>query len=392
MLLSFKKYPLTIFILNWVVLLVIAAVFFSTVLSYRLDFSYTTPTHFNPQLPNWAQHTLAPWANFDGIHYLQIAGNGYVDQGRFLPLYPGLIAVSSFVLDGATTFSTKQVLIAQVLSLVIFLSMIVVWLKLLTKQQSSTQAHWTLALFLAFPTSFFLISIYSESLFLLLVGLTFLLAQHKKWSWALIPAALLSVTRLTGFVMIPTLAFLFWQENKFPPLMPFIAKHWLRLLSFTLPIIPLLLYAYFNYLKWGDELYFVHAHGQLSNGRETSSIVLLPITLFRYLKIFTSLSPQLHEFRVAALELLSFLMMASLFIWSWVKKVPQHYLLFAGLALLIPTLSGTLTGFPRYSLAALPLFIVLADLPKNTKLGLISIGILLQLLLLSWFVTGYFVA
>jgi Gpi18-like mannosyltransferase len=373
-------------------LTLIGVVFVTTQFAvYRSDFAYTSINHFNPELPLWLQKSFVPLANFDGVHYLQIAGEGYVDQGRFLPLYPGLLAIPTQLFN-AKTFGSVQLLVSVVISWSIFVAMIWIWQKLLLLDHKHDQVWWTLLFFISFPTSFFLISIYSEALFLLLAGLSFWLARKGKWGMALLPAALLSVTRLTGFVMIPTLVFMYWQQRHFQDLRTFIPKHFWRLVSFALPILPLLAYAYFNFSKWGDWLYFVNAHGALGNSRSTSSLVFPLITLYRYLKILISLSPVLHEFKVAALELASFFAISGLFVWGFVKKVRWEYLFFSGLAISIPILSGTLTGFPRYSLAALPLLSSLSTLPKNWKLALIATGFILQAALLALHASGYFVA
>jgi hypothetical protein len=371
---------------------IIVVVFLSTqFISHRPDFAYTSINHFNPQMPTWLQQTLVPLANFDGVHYLQIAGEGYVDQGRFLPLYPGLLAVPTQLLQ-AKTFGVTQLLLSLAITWSIFASVLLVWHKLLSLDFKQPQVFWTLLFFISFPTSFFLVSIYSEALFLLLAGVTFLLARKGKWGWALLPAALLTITRLTGFVMIPTLAFMYWQVHTFENPLLLVRKHFWRLASFSLPIVPLLIYSYFNYQKWGDWLYFVNAHGALGNSRSTSGLVFPLVTLYRYFKILTSLSPTLHEFKVAIIELLSLFAICGLFAWSAIKKIRLEYLLFSGLAISIPILSGTLTGFPRYCLVALPLLGTLSTLPKNWKISLIATGFIAQAALLTLHASGYFIA
>jgi hypothetical protein len=377
---------------TWILLLTFAATIFHSQLTYRPDFAYTSVNHFNTALPTWTQHFLTPWANFDGVHYLQIAGNGYVDQGRFLPLFPGILATLNWLTGGAATFSTQQLLLSWLVSLTLFVAAIVVWYQLLTIDYKINQVLWALALILAFPTSFFLISIYTESVFLLLAGLAMLLAKRKQWWWALLPAALLTITRLTGFVIIPTLVYMKWQHDRPKSLVTFLPKNMVWLVGLGTTVLPLIGYAYFNFITWGDWLFFVKAHGALGNSRATTSIVLPPITLVRYARILLSLSPQLHEFKVAFLELGTFFAMTAIAVAAWFKKVPREYLLLGSLAMIIPMLSGTLTGFPRYSLAAVPLVLAFVELKPTFKFGLVVISFVLQLLLLSWFVTGYFVA
>ena len=57
------------------------------------DFTYI----YNPLSwpPSFSTLILFPWANFDGIHYLNIAQYGYINQARFFPLFPLGISVLS---------------------------------------------------------------------------------------------------------------------------------------------------------------------------------------------------------------------------------------------------------------------------------------------------------
>lgn len=386
------RLPRLILIVAMYLFLLLTVAFVSdSLVPYRSDFLYTTVSYFNSEIPSYINQTVAPFANFDGIHYLQISSEGYTDQGRFLPLYPGLLSVPT-LLFGLSTFSSAQLILSLVLSWSVFIAMLITWKKVLSIDFEASHFSWLLLLVLAFPTSFFLVSIYSESLFLLLAGLSLLFAKQKKWYLSLIPAALLTITRLTGFVILPTLAFILWKQHTFDHPIPFVRKHFLKLLALALSITPLIIYAYFNYMKWGDWLYFVNAHGALGNSRETSSLVFPLVTVYRYLRILLTLDPALHEFRVALLELASLIGVSGLFIWSYLKKVPWEYLIFSGLAISIPILSGTLTGFPRYSLAVLPLLISLAELKKEWKLSLLSTSMILQILLFSLFVNGYYIA
>jgi len=60
--------------------------------------------------------------------------------------------------------------------------------------------------------------------------------------------------------------------------------------------------------------------------------------------------------------------------------------------LLLPTLTGTFSSIPRYSLFSLSFFLYLSQLQsKRIKVGLAVVFITLQIVLLSLFVQGYFV-
>jgi Gpi18-like mannosyltransferase len=387
----------------WLVILTTIIVVTNLFFHYRSDFSYTSITHFNQNLPAWSQQLLTPWANFDGVHYLQIGAEGYLDQLRFFPLYPTMISIPT-KLFSFVTFGTAQLLSSLLISWLIFGGMVVVWKKLLKLDFSENITQRVLLAALAFPTAFFLISIYSESLFLLLTGLSFWFARKKQWGMAILFASLLSITRLTGIVIWPALLLELWLQANFPKSLAsvyfskqklaYFGQHqWRTIFSTALIPLPLLGYAYFNFQKMGDWLYFLHAHGNLANGRATSSLVFPVVTLYRYLKILISLAPTQWEFWVAVLELGLLGLVTALLITAWRQKIRWSYLVFATLAVSIPILSGTLSGLPRYSLVAFPIFISISQLEnRNLRRAYYLAGFSLQIILLALFSRGYFVA
>ncbi len=62
------------------------------VLTIILNFSSVIPVRFGYIHPHF------PLANFDGIHYLEIAKNGYTNNMRFMPLYPLLISIAATII------------------------------------------------------------------------------------------------------------------------------------------------------------------------------------------------------------------------------------------------------------------------------------------------------
>ena len=115
-------------------------------------------------------------ANFDGRHYIDRATRGYVGlhNEAFFPFFPFLIR----------TFSPSYVpkLAAGVLiSLVCFYFALQLFVKLCQKQFDSKATYWSVIALLTFPTAFFFVSVYTESLFLLLALLVFKFGLEKKW-------------------------------------------------------------------------------------------------------------------------------------------------------------------------------------------------------------------
>ena len=78
----------------WRITLLIPIVVGGLLLLYRSGYRYTNI--LMQQNPAFFQGIFYAWANFDGVHYIEIARNGYTDQARFLPLFPFLIRVVSY--------------------------------------------------------------------------------------------------------------------------------------------------------------------------------------------------------------------------------------------------------------------------------------------------------
>lgn len=332
---------------------------------------------------------ISPFANFDGVHYLSIAQGGYTTQAAFFPLYPLLINLFGKALGG------NYFLSGFLISNVTFLLSLVLLFKLVKKDFSSSVAIWTNIFILVFPTSFFFGSIYSESLFLFLLLSTFWFARQKKWVLASLTGALLSATRLVGVLVLPALAYEFYKANR--PLKTVSLKaSWEKLKEgLYLLIVPLglLVYSYYNFLRWGNAFYFIKAHGELANSRSVDKIILFPRTLYRYFKIFLSLPLNQFEWWVAVLEVAVFIGGAFLIYLAYKRKVRMSYLIFSILAFIIPISSGTFSGLPRYISLLFPIYIALAMI-KSIKIKVIlsALFVTLEIFLLMYFASGYFVA
>lgn len=341
------------------------------------------------------------YANFDGVHYVNIASRGYIDEGRFLPLFPLVIKLVSapfIFIFGQEYVVLIAFFVGVVMSSIFFLTALLVLEKLLLLDYKQKFVNRVIDLLLVFPTSFFFITIYSESLFLLLTVLVFWFIRTRNWMLVSLLGMLLAVTRLSGVLIgIPILLeFLKDQKNR-------VVSEYKRILWFVLIPILLLFYMYYNFLTWNDTLFFIHAHGQLGNSRETSSIVSPLVTIYRYVKIFVSVSLKQYEFWVAVIEFKA-LILGSLFLcYAYLSKVRSSYLLYSVVIFLFPILSGTLTGLPRYMLPVFPIFIGFAFIiqflerkfPVYKGLlvsGIYACSILLQIVFFMLFARSYFVA
>jgi len=362
---------------------------------YRQGFEYTnifSRTAFKGFFNNFL---FWPWANFDGVHYLSIAGNGYTQDVRFFPLFPLFINITSRFVGQNMPFSQTQFLIALIFSSAFLFIGLIYFYKLILLDYDEKVAKRAIIFLLIFPTSFFFVAVYSESLFFLLAVLIFYFSRRKRWLISGVLGCLLSATRIVGVFIFPALVCEFAVSEKlFEKKLPvtrifeFLSKGWAL---FLVPI-GLVSYSFYNFQRYGDFLYFLKAQAELGNSRSVNSIVLFPQTLVRYTKILFSFPASRFEWWVALLELLTFFFVSFLFYLGWIKRVRVSYMIFAFFAFLIPVSSGTFSALPRYSIVLFPIFIVLSILltKKSTVFYILSLSI--QFLLLVFFSRGYFIS
>jgi hypothetical protein len=151
------------------------------------------------------------WARWDSGWFLGIAQHGYVDPGKstaFFPLYPllvrgvGEIFLGHYVLAGFVVSALASAA-----------AFVVLWLLAasITERRAADRSVLYLALF---PTSLFLIAVYSESLYLALSAGAFLFALRGRWTWAGVATGLAALTRVSGVVLLPALAVLAWRSPR----------------------------------------------------------------------------------------------------------------------------------------------------------------------------------
>ncbi len=329
---------------------------------------------------------ISPWENFDGIQYLSIAINGYQTEARFFPFYPLLIKTILFITHLPIT-PYISFTIGFLISNISFLIAALVLYKLLRIDYSHKISLISILFLLLFPTSFFFGSVYSESVFFLLTVLSFYFARKRKWILSIILSTLLPITRSVGIVILPAL-FIEWLLQRKEKNKPSF------IISYSLFIIPigLIAYAAYNFVKWGNWLYFIQAQTELGNSR-SAGIILIPQTLFRYGKMLLTVPVTQYVWSIALFELAVFIFSAVLLYIAYVKKIRLSYLVFALLAFLIPVSTGTFTGLPRYVIVLFPLFIGLALVKdKTVKIIYSIISVFLLILLLMLFARGYYIA
>ncbi|MCS7093516.1 MAG: hypothetical protein NZL96_03810 [Patescibacteria group bacterium] len=354
------------------------------------------PIPFQEILENYpVADFLKKLAYFDGVHYLIISEKGYYEyQQAFFPLFPILIRL--------LTYLTKNSLIAGIIiSNLFFLLSWFFFLGYLNNifRNQRKNLFEIMITFLVFPTSFFFGTVYTEGVFFfLLAGSLYFLRKQNYWLVGLF-SFLASLNRLIGLFLVIFWIIHFLERKKEFPNKGFSLIYFLTLS----PVFGLLSYSFYLCQTTGNPLMFFSA--QSAFGRSTESLILLPQVIWRYLKIFFTAKMN-YEYFLAAFEFAIFVLFFFILlldlknlvvfrkkIIAFKNKDLLAMNLFSWVNLVVPTLTGTLSAIPRYSLFSLSAFVYLSNL-KNKLLKKIIwlIFFVFHLLFLVFFSHGYFVS
>lgn len=172
-----------------------------------------------PGYDSWAQTTylVGGWMQWDAGHYFRIVANGYAHpsdpaSAAFFPLYP-LIIEAILMVPGAQPTWHNVGVIGMGVSHLCFIVAIPLLTWLVARLRGDDVARVTALLLVTSPFSLFFSSVYTESLFLLLVVLTFVLARRGYWVPAALVVALATATRVTGLALVPALLLMAWRRG-----------------------------------------------------------------------------------------------------------------------------------------------------------------------------------
>lgn len=353
-----KLYPnITCYFFIWLVCLIIIFTFGLTNFSAAHGFS---------------KDLIKNLANWDGGHFLRIAQNGYQTKYlyAFFPLYPMLI---SLVQKITGNYLTSAILISMVSA---FLSLHILY-RLVSLDFGKNIAQKVIIYLLIFPTSFYLITAYSEGLFLFLTLTTFYFFRKKSFVWATVFAGLTSMVRISGIAVSAGLILAVLTTPGFNK------KNWFILLS------PwgLILYCIYLLKVTGDPVYFLTAESL----EWRRSLAIPGFSFWEVLALLSSsgfITTQFNNF----LELLFAIFGLGMVIRSF-RFVQKEYAFFGLISILLPLTTSTLTSMPRFLLPIFPIFILLALVKDFRVIFLIQ---LLSVLLLSafsiLFINGFWVS
>ncbi|EKE13917.1 MAG: hypothetical protein ACD_12C00753G0001, partial [uncultured bacterium] len=191
-------------LLIWRSLLFLFSFLGGVLLAFKPTFPYSDIYLISSGLPDW----VWSFANFDGVHYLTIAKNGYSAQFTqvFFPLFPIIINILHRIFP-----IINPIIIGLFISNLFFLFTCLVFYKLLKLDYKNDVVRWGIIFLCFLPTSFFYGSLYTESLFLFLIIAAFYAARKKFWWLAGALGGLASATRFVGIFLLPALLWE-WHE------------------------------------------------------------------------------------------------------------------------------------------------------------------------------------
>jgi Mannosyltransferase (PIG-V) len=200
-----------------------------------------------PATPGW-HNAIDGTDRWDAGWFERIAREGYDPSdasAAFFPGYPLAIRAITIALPLGETGA------ATLVSNGAFLAALIVLFALTTFEFSVSMAKRTVLLLACFPASFFFLSPYSESLFLLASLLCFWWARRGRWRAAAAAGFLAAATRSVGVLLVPALLVEAWnikRTDRRPALAASLA-----------PLAAPLVYAVYWLVHAGDALQPLHA-------------------------------------------------------------------------------------------------------------------------------------
>ncbi|HEV2763226.1 MAG TPA: mannosyltransferase family protein [Pyrinomonadaceae bacterium] len=323
---------------------------------------------------------LEIWSRWDAPHYLDLARDGYTNEGDqrlwlvFYPLYPWAVRAFAYLLTWGD-FLLAALLVSCLASLAAGLLL----RRLALLDDSETVSRLAVVFLFIFPTSYFLHAPYTESLFLSLVVACFLAARTNRWPLAGVLAALASLTRVNGLILMPALAVeAFTQYRATRRLDP-------RWLFIALGAAGFGGYLLLNKQVAGDWFAFTEImRGHW--GKELTWPWEGVAGIFKQAPSRTT-----TEFQSVVLQELLFLLLGLVWtVWCWLKLRPA-YAVWMTLNWLLWASTSFILSTPRYTLVMFPAYILLARLAARRVFwgGLVALWSLLTLaLFLGEYVRG----
>jgi Mannosyltransferase (PIG-V) len=336
---------------------------------------------------------LTMWNRWDTVWYTIIADAGYEYDSRataFFPLYPMLIRILNPVVPGGSFEAGIVVAVLSTLAALILVH------RLAAEMLGPAHALRTTYYLLAFPTGFYLVAAYNESLFIALAVASLYCMRRRHWWMAGVFAGFASATRMAGVML--ALAFVYeylrqrgwrWRETKLDAL--------------ALLLVPsgLAVYMFYCFRTFGDPLHFLESgkawfrygyQGPWMTVYEVGDLIRRTEPLFGPTNIRNIIN------LTVALVTLTLLALALVGPWK-LGKDHAYLVVFAATIILMPLSNPIRSDYPlssmwRYALECTVAFMVLARMGRNRVVdrGYLTAALMVQGAMIVTFVHDQFVA
>ena len=332
-----------------------------------------------------------PFTRYDSGWYFQIARNGYlfvaggpsVGVGKagkiaYFPLYPLLMRFAGRLFG----HTDADVYLGGILvSWIAFALAMIALFHLARLDLPRRQAGRAVLLTAIFPFAFFFGMVYTEALFLLLVVLAFWAFRTRRWIAGGICGGLATATRVTGILILLSLAWIAWRNAQTP------RDRALALAGLLLVVMGIGAYSIYVYqlsgnpFEWASSItrWGYHPGG----GPWTAPAHLIGRLVTHPYRYFTTDPMALYDTLYGVTGIL-FLVCVP-FVWL---RFGAAYGLFMLLSLWLPLSSGVFEGMGRYCAVLFPAFIWLASIRSRAVFAaLVAVFALFYVLGLALFTT-----
>ena len=266
----------------------------------------------------------------------------------FFPLFPLMWYLASHV-TGEYPFSGMAIS-----AIFFFFALLLLHKTVLEFGWNVRDANRTVFYLAAFPVSYFFSLPLPESLFLFLTVGCFYAAKREAWLMAGVLGALASATRITGVLLLPALALIYWQTYR--TLRP-------RLNFLPLLLIPtgLLAFMFFLYRITGNAFAFKDIGATW--GRK---LAYFPKPLFKYLADPLLLAIP-WDFRLVNFLAATTVLICGLVLLKW-RRWPLAFYTLA--SMFVALSSNLLQSQARYAMVVFPAFIVLGVAGRSPRVDI----------------------
>ena len=328
-------------------------------------------------------YPLSPYVDklikWDAHWYTYIAGHGYTAQS--IVFFPAIIVFMKILAIFGLNFAVAGLIICNLFAFLSF------WMMYLTFQLdlSEEKVKYALLAYAVMPTSFFLNSIYTESIFITASLACVYFARVGKWGYAGMAGALATLTRNLGIFLV--LFLLYELLKSHPPL------HKRNYAAFSLLLLPgaLLVFMIYNYYLLGNPIAFFAS--QQGWGRHFG----LPWQNIWNNLPLTFVSNPNNQPGAALDSFTVILTLIALLCGTFTTKFKVHksYLIIGWLWFIIPLVFSA-TELPLYSMSRFvlpifPLYLFLASLPEKIFYCYIVVSAFTLLVCTSLFINWYWI-